>query len=277
MRPTIIPNDLTGKILYDFCVKNESLIFHAKKNQNKIGDSCFSNIYINEKGQFISKSESIVQQNGDPNKLKITAVINTTNWFDSHWDVHIQFIWKKSLNDNKSEGFYLLQEHESCFENVIARNCNGYTKKILWKDLGVNISGETEALLFDCIIEKDTNEFMFEQYKKGYVKNHSVGMRYVKMVTCINDDDYPVQKENWDKYFPMVANQDDAMVEGIFWAILEAKIIEGSAVLFGSNTQTPTLEMIEITDDSTTDEPQFGTQKQPQFDLVKAIKETKFI
>ncbi len=85
---------------------------------------------------------------------------------------------------------------------------------------------------------------MFEQYSKGYVTQHSVGMRYVKIVMCVNSDKeyYGAEKEAWDKYYPLIANKDVADKYGYFWAVKEAKIIEGSAVLCGSNPVTPTLE-----------------------------------
>lgn len=38
----------------------------------------------------------------------------------------------------------------------------------------------------------------------------------------------------------MVVNIEDAEAQGYFWAVLEAKIIEGSAVVKGSNYITPT-------------------------------------
>jgi hypothetical protein len=40
----------------------------------------------------------------------------------------------------------------------------------------------------------------------------------------------------------MVANQDAAEEKGFFWAVKEAKVIEGSAVPLGSNWITPTLD-----------------------------------
>jgi hypothetical protein len=43
-----------------------------------------------------------------------------------------------------------------------------------WKDLGFDFEGETEALVFNVEIDKDRNDFMFNQYAKGYVKEHSV-------------------------------------------------------------------------------------------------------
>jgi hypothetical protein len=280
---TLIPHNLTGKAVLDYIVKNEALIFHAKKSTIKKADEIQSMpMYVDEKGNFISKEE-VAQTQIDPNKLKVVVVINTTNWYDSHCDVHIPGIWKKTLSDNKKNGFYLLESHGREFEDVIAEGCSGYTKVLSWKDLGLTLAGTTEALIFDGIIEKDRNEYMFDQYQKGYVKKHSVGMRYVKMVTCINDDDYPVQKENWDKYIEMVANRTEAEADGYFWAVLEAKIIEGSAVLFASNCMTPVMEtsMIEGKNDSeedTQNQPPEGTDGEPSlFNLDLAIKEVKII
>jgi hypothetical protein len=83
---------------------------------------------------------------------------------------------------------------------------------------------------------------MYEQYSKGFVKNHSVGMSYVKMVLCANNPASTQEFENWNKYLPEVANQETAIEKGYFWAVLEAKLIEGSAVVIGSNPVTPTLE-----------------------------------
>jgi hypothetical protein len=279
---SIIPHNIEGKDLFDFLVKNEALIFHAKKSQVKKADGVFSApLYIDDKGNLVTKEE-VQQSQVDPNRLKVVAVINTTNWLDSHGDVHIPGIWKKSLSDNKKAGFYLLKSHKRDFEDVIAEGCKGFTKKLSWAELGVDIPGVTEALIFDGIVEKDRNEYMFEQYLKKRVKKHSVGMRYVKMLTCINSDDYPVQKENWDKYIEMVANREEAEADGYFWAILEAQVVEGSAVVFGSNTVTPTIEASILqgkndSEEGTNNQPPNGTEDEPPvFDLDRAINETKF-
>jgi len=280
MKPSVIPNELKGKELFDFVVKNEALIFHAKKSQVKHADGLFvSNYFVDEKGALVSKAANAMPVISDSaTRLKLDVVINTTNYFDSHWDVHIPGIWNKSLSDNKRNGFYLLERHGSSFKDVIGESMKGRAIKMAWKDLGFDYTGITEALMFSGEIDKSRNEFMFGQYAKGYVKQHSVGMRYVKMVTCINDEDYPVQKENWDKYIKMVINAAEAEENGIFWAILEAKCNEGSAVLFGSNDLTPTQNVVEVQTKniSTEEEPDNSTQDQPPFDLSKAINETKF-
>jgi len=83
---------------------------------------------------------------------------------------------------------------------------------------------------------------MFLQYANGYVKNHSVGMRYVQLVFCVNDYNFGAEFEAWEKYFPMIANKEAAEEKGFFWAVKEAKVIEGSAVPLGSNWITPTLD-----------------------------------
>ncbi|RYZ25441.1 MAG: hypothetical protein EOP49_44620, partial [Sphingobacteriales bacterium] len=274
MKPAVIPPHLTGKELLEFLVKNEALILHAKKSEIKRADAVFyRTMYVTDKGTLVDKAQVETEQVA-PSKLKAALVINTTNWLDSHGDVHIPGIWRKSLADNKRKGFYLLDCHQRAFDKVIADSCEGTTKNLLWQELGFNIPGATEALIFTGIIEKDRNPFMFDQYLKGYVKEHSVGMRYIKMVTCIDDEDYPVQKENWDKYIEMVANREDAEASGYFWAVLEAQVMEGSAVLFGSNCMTPAMSLEDITDNSSKNHSRSGTDNQPDHSTEQQPQDT---
>jgi hypothetical protein len=107
-----------------------------------------------------------------------------------------------------------------------------------------------EVLVYEAVIKKDRNEYMFNQYKSGYVLNHSVGMRYYKILFCYDSKEtaYTQQKENFDKYSKEVLNKDD--LGEYFWAVLEAKNIEGSAVVKGSNFLTPVLSM-EVIDENT--------------------------
>ena len=192
----------------------------------------------------------------DVDKLRLKVVINTTNLMDSHSDVHFKGIWKKSVKEKKD--LYLLQEHRMKFDHIISDNVKASVQLMNWSDLGQKFQGQTEALVFDVEIDK-RNEFMFHQYAKGYVKNHSVGMRYVKMELAINSESkWDIEeKEVWDKYIDQIANKEVAEEKGYFWAVTEAKIIEGSAVPRGSNTITPTLE-VEVKNI----EPSNDTQKQ---------------
>ena len=129
--------------------------------------------------------------------------------------------------------------HKSDFSNVLFDTAN--------KALSDG-NNSIEVLVYECTISKNRNPFMFEQYKNGYVLNHSVGMRYIKILFCYNSTDptYSQDKENWDKYYPTVVNQEEADKHGYFWAVLEAKNVEGSAVVKGSNFLTPVLSMEQI-------------------------------
>ena len=104
---------------------------------------------------------------------------------------------------------------------------------------------------------------MFNQYAKGYVKEHSVGMRYIKMDLAINSENEADKEEKiiWDKYINTIANKADAEAQGYFWAVHEAKAIEGSAVVKGSNPATPTINVEAAKSTLQIPEPSNDTQK----------------
>lgn len=171
--------------------------------------------------------------------ITVRSIINTTNLLDSHGDVHIPGLWKDSLKEQRN--LCLIQEHRVTFDHIISDSVSASARKMTWKELGFDFAGETEALVFDSEIEKARNPFMFEQYARGYVKNHSVGMRYVGIKLCIDsgEKEYKEEKANWDRYIVEVVNRKEAEDAGYFWAVTEAKLIEGSAVVRGSNWATP--------------------------------------
>lgn len=219
--------------------ENRNSLIDQRKSESKKSDTfSFMSYAVDTKGERL-KSNAIIDPQA--NTLKVRCIINTTGLLDTHTDVHIPGIWKKSLSESKL--FYLCKEHDLSFQGIITEEIEAYTKKYVWKDLGLDLEGETEALVFDSTIEKERNKYMFQQYQKGYVRNHSVRMQYMKQHFCINSDAYPDQLDNWNKYIKYVANIEDAEAKNYFWAVTEAKIIEGSAVVKGSNWATPTLEV----------------------------------
>ena len=115
---------------------------------------------------------------------------------------------------------------------------------------------------------------MAEQYAKGYVTNHSVGMQYVKIEMAINSESkFDVEeKATWDKYINQIVNRDEVELDGYFFAVTEAKVIEGSAVLLGSNYVTPT---ISIGKDEALPEAVKDTSDEPQIDWSKIAKAIK--
>ena len=261
-----IPTFDTKKELFDFLITNKDKIIASKKAVIKHGASVPFDLVMPGKAQAvksIAKADNLVEE------VAVKAIINTTNILDSHGDVHLPGIWNKSLKENR----YVmhLQEHEMKFDHIISEveDLKVSAKKYTWKELGFNFEGETEALVFDSVVKRSNNQLMFDRYKNKKVKNHSVGMQYVKLMLAINSDDYPTEKEIWDKYYPEIANKEAADAAGFFWAVKEARLIEGSAVPIGSNYATPTLEPDDSTPKNNQIEPPTGTQ---QIDLVKLSK-----
>jgi len=248
--------------------KNKDLILTKKKLALKRGDVVL-NISTTENPIVVTKSEG---EENNPDLLKVKVVINTTNIIDSHMDCHIKGIWKKSLSELKQ--VFLLQEHEMEFDKIIADSTidklSVNIENRTFKSLGLELEGSTEALVFDAEIKRDVNPYMFDLYKKGRVNQHSVGMRYVKIFLCINKEDamYSSEKANWNKYYPQVANKDVADAKGYFWAVTEAQIVEGSAVVKGSNDATPTLSIEAVTENTSNEnknEPTTVTQEKKNY------------
>jgi hypothetical protein len=235
-----IPEFATKRELFDWLVTNKKRLEAQKKAVLKKAD-CISFKLPNDL-KVINKADG----NGSvvvAGEIIASIVINTTNLMDSHSDVHIPGIWDKSLSENRM--IFHVQEHELEFKNIISDSSDlkAYVKTYNWSELGANFPGQTQALVFDSTIKSSRNPFMFEQYSKGYVRNHSVGMRYVQLTLCLNDENNGAEYEAWQKYFHLVANKETAEEKGYFWAVKEAKVVEGSAVVLGSNWVTPTMSV----------------------------------
>jgi len=228
--------------LFNCLKENKSVLIAQKKAVTKNADATIHYVgVVNEKGETTKAEATTIS---DIDKLQVKLVINTTNLMDSHSDVHLKGIWKKSIKENKN--LLLLQEHQMTFDKIISTDIKADVELMNWADLGLKkLQGNTEALVFNSTIDKSRNAFMFEQYAKGYVKEHSVGMRYVKIELAVDSEEsyYKEEKAVWDKYIDEIANKEVAESQGYFWAVSEAKIIEGSAVVKGSNYATPTLSV----------------------------------
>lgn len=252
--------------MFKAIVDNMDSLLAVRKNAFKESDGlCF--YYLDEvSDDKITKANNPVNV-PDLTELKVKVVMNTTGLLDNHGDVHIKDIWKRTLSH--SDRKLHLQEHKRDFDKVIADDSLAYVSTLSWKTLGAEYEGSTQALIFESVVKQSRNREMFNQYKNGWVKNHSVGMQYVDIKYCMNSElDWAKEyKANWDKYYPMVANKEDADKRGYFSAVVEAKLVEGSAVLFGSNWISPTLDnnmKSEPVLPSENNEPPVGTQTDEQ-------------
>lgn len=245
----------TKKELFKFLSENREKVIAQKKAVKKEADCP---ILVTPVLTFDTKKGASKAEPGNIaglNSLKAVCIINTTNFMDSHNDLHLPGIWNKTIQENKH--IMHLQEHQMEFDKIISDGgeLKAYTKKYKWSELGYPYEGETEALVFESTILKKRNAYMLEQYANGWVKNHSVGMFYVKMDIAINDEDCVNEYAAWQKYYPQIANKERADERGYFFYVLEAKCVEGSAVPIGSNSCTPTITTEEK------DEPSPDTQK----------------
>ena len=235
-----MPTFANKKEEIDFLVKNKSLLITEKKiNSNLKRQDEFITINSNLVSKSIAK-ETVKEDTEDV--LYRDLIINTTNYMDSHSDVHLPKIWNKSLSEKKDR--YHVKEHDLSFNGVItySKDIEAFVKSFTWKELGYNVEGTTEALVYSVAIQKNVNKEMFDLYLKNIIKQHSVRMQYIKIEMAVNDEDYKEEFATWNKYISEIVNSEKAIEQGYFFAVTEAKEIEGSAVLMGSNPITPTIQ-----------------------------------
>jgi hypothetical protein len=236
---TEIPVFKTNEELFSYLKTNKDDLIYAKKSEMKKADGFSANTIQISGADVVNKG--VVDE--DVRSVKVRAIINTTYVKDSHGDVHIDGLWKKSLDENSR--IKHLQEHQMLFSKVIADkdDLKAFTKTYSWKDLGYDFEGKTQALVFDSVVKESRNKEMYKEYKDGNVDNHSVGMYYVKIALALDsdDEDYKEEKAEFDKHIDKIVNKDVVKRDKWFWAVYEAKAIEGSAVPMGSNPLTPTM------------------------------------
>jgi len=240
----ILPEFQSKSELFSHLRLNKTIYTQAKKAELKHADAvvCAPFHQFKHDDATIKAFDLSAGMTETDKTLPLSVVINTTNVRDSHKDVHIPGIWKKTLSESKYLLF--LQEHKMSFDKIISDNVQAFTREMMWAELGVSYMGLTQALIFNVNAEKERNPYMIEQYIKGYVKNHSVGMRYVQLFLAMKSDDKRdiTERDIWEKYAQHVHNLSEFEEdEPYFWAVTEAKVVEGSAVPLGSNQYTPTL------------------------------------
>lgn len=266
-----LPNFNTTKDRINYLISNKSSLIAQKKSVIKHADSVSFSTPVMTKGDNTLKANQPIDENMD--SIKVKVVMNTTNLIDSHQDLHIKNLWNKSINENKYNMH--LQEHQMKYDHIIADGdeVKVYAKDMSWSELGLSKAGFTQALIFESDVKRENNAEMFKRYAKGKVRNHSVGMQYIKIMLAVNDPEYKEEFDNWNKYLPLAINPEKGEQEGYFWVVQEAKLIEGSAVPMGSNWMTPTL------DNNIKSEPPASTQEEQQSNLdteiLEAIKYVK--
>lgn len=235
---TIWPEHLKGAELFRFLVANKSAVLEMKKSATKHADVVSLPALTTEK---VVASKSFAFANDDAaGKLIRTIAMNTYNWMDSHDDVHLNNLFAKSLNERGSKIPHL-HDHEFKLSARVGMPISWSETVLPWSQFGVEKSGDTMALLLESEISKELNKSVYKAYKNNQIDQHSVGMQYVKLSMAINDADYEDEYKVWKEVIDKIGNPQAAEAQGYFFAVREAKLLEGSAVLLGSNELTPVL------------------------------------
>ena len=261
--------------LFKALVENESFIIDAKKSQ----------VYKSfEKGlQVVSDQKTIEKAFNDAEKgIKFDSdyyyfVVNSANYLDSHNDMHVDGNWNKSVKDQNGK-VYLVWHHDfSKTENIIAfpEDIEMMTSKVAWSLLGKSYEGETYSLIYKVKKDKIVNENISKWLKEGRKLQLSVRMQYIKLETAFNSDDsdYAKQTENYQKYYPLIANKDEFKEIEYFFIVKEAKnVMESSLLPFGSNSATAEISQ---TENKTEAEVITSEQEEPSIDTQKVEQSLK--
>lgn len=243
---------------FKFLIENKGALVEQKKAEIKHAMPISSNLTKNGK---ITKSEPIDLTNKD--KIEVKVVGNLSMYMDSHRDVQGDKCWDKSLQESQSK-FYHTKNHSYKVDDEVGSVKSVYMTTLNLKDLGLNTSIKTgQGLVMESDVYKALDSKVFTQYGLGLIKQHSVGMLYVKLELAINDKDEEEEFKVWTKYIDKIINKEVAEKYGYFWYVAESKLVEISAVTRGSNDMTPTLDVkTEPSTDTSKLEPSKDTQKQ---------------
>jgi len=227
----------TREDMFKELASHESKIVELKKAAIKESDA-FAILFI-DKSDATEKALSFVKEG------YVYPVINTTNWYDSHGDVHFPGIWNKSIKDKAGKLFYVM-EHKLSIDNVIAfpNDVKAFVKTLNWSDLNINKEGQTQALIYEIAKDKIKLPQVKSLFEEKVAFENSVRMRYITIALAMKSDNEDFAKQNalYKERIDLIANKEDAEESGYFWAVDEASIEkEGSLCLFGSNSATPVI------------------------------------
>lgn len=189
--------------------------------------------------------KSAIKADSDSESVIVDVVANLSGWMDMDDDVILRGAYSKSISDKSPDKFPFLKDHKYSVDSFIADTLKVYTEEMTARQLGYNSDKSGQALVFKGRVRKGYDSSMYEKYKNGLIKQHSIGLRYIKPDLAVNDAQYDEEFKVWQRYFSQVINEDKAIEKGYFWAISEIAVIENSAVVWGSNSMTPTIAIEE--------------------------------
>lgn len=224
-----------------FLIENKEEIIAQKKASFKMADSF--GLEISKIEKTANKSEPLTNDEiKDTDIINVEFIANLSMWFDSHRDVQGEKCWTQSLKDINL--IYHTKNHSRDVDDILGDINSIKMEKVRLDKLGVKSAiKEGVALVVDSDIDKDLDIKMFKLYAKKKVKQHSVGMNYIKIELAVNNAESEKEYAVWTKYINKIINKEEVEKAGYFWYVSESKLIEVSAVTRGSNSITPTLNV----------------------------------
>jgi hypothetical protein len=275
MAKIVLDESLKGKELTAFLIEHKKELISQKRAMIKRTDpvSASPSIFFVKGDKIVKADEEIISE--DATSLRVKVVANTALFMDSQMDVLIPDCWKTTIKQRKGMIPHL-HDHIHEIGAEIGDVVDIYSQDISLSDLGINKSGKTQCLIFETDVKKSYNEIVYNKYKNKKIKQHSIGLQYIKLDIAINDEESEKEYNFWKKYYDQLINPEMADERGFFFVIQEIKLLENSAVLFGSNELTPTLSVGKI-DSLQLPGSEPVVESPSLFDVSKAIRETTFI
>ena len=264
----------------------EDLFSELKKNEDRLISLKTSEVYkSHEKGQFsflnFDKHEGVDKGLYGAKANHIYPIISTTNYMDSHKDVHFNGSMTKTAKEQNGKVVYAL-DHELKFDSIIAwqKDVNMFVRQIDWALVGKDYIGKTEALIFEIAKDKITRKDVLTAIENKVSEfQNSIRMVYVKMILGMNskDKEHANNKAYYDSRINQIANKEVAEDEGYFWGVEELKIYkEGSLVVAGGSNDATSIynKEIEAVDNTSKQkqEPSIDTLKEQLYYLTNNLK-----
>ena len=238
------PEELKGKELMQFLWKEKSMLIKQKKAGIAFGGDFGSG--ITERSIYLHK-EKAIKLNDDGLQSKAIIANNLANlcmWFDYQKDVIVTNAYKKTFSDKAY--FFSLKDHGQYTTDIIGDTLSVDMGIFNCAELGI----KTQVIsctgpVFKTRITEKTGGLIYEQYKEGLIKNHSIGYRPIHYELALNDPDFKEEYKLWTEYIGQVINRGEAEKHRYMWLNFELALIENSAVVRGANSQTPTISIEE--------------------------------
>ena len=272
-----VPKIENKKELFSFLKANRKQIIRQKCSmpiKSDDGDNepftygCLE-LRANDKSKIGSKVDKSIQIKEDlsDDEIGVDVITNMAGWCDSYMDVLIPDCWNKTIREKGASNkqlIYHLKNHWSDTDSIIGGNVQMSSKYLDLDQFNIDSDlKQGQALIGASIVKRKYDSKCFYLYSDDEIKQHSIGLRYIKISLCMNTDDeeYKYEKENWDKFYKFVINKDKVDGRGYFWAVEEIKLLEYSAVLYGANELT-TVQGI------SKNEPSKDIQQEPSKDTI---------